>query len=105
MLLRHLRQSVSTSHNPLRTIMSGVLNDVAICDDVKSKDYDGVVVVASAVSKVTEVAIKEALKKVVEVDKKAESGVFVTPCADFPGKRIIFSGTGPVDRDFDDVRA
>jgi len=40
----------------------------------------------------------------VDIDKKAESGVFVAPAPGLPGKRIIFSGTGRLDRDYDDVR-
>ena len=38
------------------------------------------------------------------MDAKAESGVFVAPSG-LPSKRIIFSGTGPMDKDYDDVRS
>ncbi len=40
----------------------------------------------------------------VEVDKDAESGIFLVPAPDLPAKRIIFAGTGPLDKDYDDVR-
>ncbi len=44
------------------------------------------------------------LQPFVEVDKDAEKGVFVAPCPSLPAKKIIFSGTGPLDKDYDDVR-
>ncbi len=40
----------------------------------------------------------------VDVDKGAEGGVFVAPAPGLAGKRIIFSGTGPMDKDYEDVR-
>ena len=43
------------------------------------------------------------MKSIADVDAKAEAGVFVVPSA-LPSKRIIFSGTGPMDKDYDDVR-
>ena len=43
------------------------------------------------------------MKAVVDVDAKAESGVFLAPTT-LPSKRVVFSGTGPLDRDYDDVR-
>lgn len=39
-----------------------------------------------------------------DIDAKAEAGVFVAPSG-LPSKRIIFSGTGPMDKDYDDVRS
>ena len=47
--------------------------------------------------------MRPALKAVADVDAKAESGVFLVPSA-LPSKRIVFSGTGALDRDYDDVR-
>ena len=47
--------------------------------------------------------MRPALKAVVDVDAKAESGVFLAPTT-LPSKRVVFSSTGPLDRDYDDVR-
>ena len=38
------------------------------------------------------------------MDKTAENGVFVTP-SNLPSKKIIFSGTGKFQNDWDDVRS
>jgi hypothetical protein len=37
------------------------------------------------------------------VDKSCENGVFVVP-SDLPAKKIIFSGTGTLLNEWDDVR-
>ena len=47
--------------------------------------------------------MRPALKAVVDVDNKAEKGVFLAPTT-LPSKRVVFSSTGPLDRDYDDVR-
>ena len=47
--------------------------------------------------------MRPALKAVVDVDAKAEKGVFLAPTT-LPSKRVVFSSTGPLDRDYDDVR-
>ena len=47
--------------------------------------------------------MRQALKAVVDIDAKAESGVFLVPSS-LPSKRVVFSSTGPLDRDYDDVR-
>lgn len=73
------------------------------CGDVSAPGYDAVVVVAPNVSAAPEV-VRSALKAVVDVDAKAESGVFLAPTT-LPSKRVVFSGTGPLDRDYDDVRS
>ena len=43
------------------------------------------------------------MKAVVDIDAKAEKGVFLAPTT-LPSKRVVFSSTGPLDRDYDDVR-
>ena len=39
-----------------------------------------------------------------EIDKSADKGVWLAPCAEVAGKRVIYSGTGALDQDIDDVR-
>ncbi len=41
---------------------------------------------------------------VVEVDRAAESGVFVCPAPELPARRVVFSGTGAMREDHEDVR-
>merc|ERR1719188_2774491 len=72
------------------------------CSDVTAPGYDAVVVVAPTVSLAPE-SVRQALKAVVDIDAKAESGVFLVPST-LPSKRVVFSSTGPLDRDYDDVR-
>ncbi len=105
-----------------------MLVPVEICNDLKSCDFDGVVVVADKVAdlpfddikkplQVTEgtcwlqqkgkkitLGNRPFLQPVVDVDKEAEKGVFVAPAPGLPSKRVIFSGTGPMDKDYEDVR-
>lgn len=81
-----------------------MLPPVSAVTDLKSSDYDGIVVVAPSVSSLGESDLKAALQPVVDVDAKAEDGVFVAPSA-LPAKRVVFSGTGPLDKDWDDVRS
>jgi len=77
---------------------------IKVTKDLTSADYDGVVVVSPSVSKVKHPALQKALSAVASVDKAADSGVFVAPCPDLPAKRVVYSGTGALDQDIDDVR-
>ena len=77
------------------------LASVKVATDFKS-GYDGVVVVGSSVNAIPHDVLKVPLKAVVDVDAAAEHGLFVAPGKDV--KRVIFSGTGPLDKDYDDVR-
>ena len=47
--------------------------------------------------------LKENLKAHVAIDPSGEKEVFIVPTKLAP-KRIIFSGTGALDKDYDDVR-
>jgi len=75
-----------------------------VAKDLASADYDGVVVVSPSVDKVKDPVLQKALASVAAVDKSADSGVFVAPCPDLPAKRVVYSGTGALDQDIDDVR-
>ncbi len=76
---------------------------VQVCSDLESADYDGVVVVGPNIKDIAIELLRNPLQAVADVDKSAEDGLFVV--AGHGGvKRIIFSGTGPLHRDYDDVR-
>ena len=47
--------------------------------------------------------MKENLKAHVAIDASGEKEVFIVPTSLAP-KRIVFSGTGALDKDYDDVR-
>lgn len=76
---------------------------VEVCSDLKSCNYDGIVVVASSVDEVPFNELKTPLKAVVDLDLTAEKGVFLVPSG-LPSKRIVFSGVGDLDKDYEDVR-
>jgi hypothetical protein len=82
--------------------MEPKLSNMKLVADFKSADFDGVVVVASSVNDIPHDVLKTPLKSILDVDAAAGQGVFVA--AGNEVKRIIFSGTGPLDKDYDDVR-
>ena len=84
--------------------MSNLISPVEVCSDLKSCDYDGVVVVAPSVGLVPFEEVKAPLEAVTAVDAAAEKGVFLAVAPQLPGKRVVFSSTGPLDKDYDDVR-
>jgi len=84
--------------------MAAHLPDIVVTNDVKSADFDAIIVVSPNVQSISlEPAVKEPLEKYVSVDKSAETGVFVVLC-DLPAKKIVYSGTGTLLNDWDDVR-
>lgn len=80
------------------------LPEIKLTQTLNSAEYDAVVVVAPSIAAIRQPAIKKALSVMADVDKSADSGVFLAPAADVSGKRVVFSGTGPLDQDIDDVR-
>jgi len=81
------------------------LPEIALTPDLAAAEYDAVVVVAPSVQAVGQPALKKALSAVAEVDKSADGGCFLAPAgADVAGKRVVYSGTGALDQDIDDVR-
>ena len=84
--------------------MAAHLPDIVVTDDVKSADFDAVIVVSPNIQSISiGPEVKEPLEKYASVDKAAEAGVFVVPC-DLPAKKIVFSGTGALTNEWDDVR-
>ena len=72
-------------------------------NDLNSPDYDSIVVVGPNIQSLPFAQLKTPLQAFLDVDKDSEKGVFVVPST-LTCKRIVFSGTGPLDSDFDDVR-
>lgn len=80
-------------------------------ESAESADFDSVVIVGTGLDAdhleggLLE-KYREPLKAHKEVDPKAEEEVFVLGLSDkFPVRRLVFSPTGPLNRDYDDVRA
>ena len=48
--------------------------------------------------------LKGSLKSYIDIDSTGEKGVFVVPTTLAP-KKIVFSGTGNLENDYDDVRS
>ncbi|TRY70935.1 hypothetical protein TCAL_05929 [Tigriopus californicus] len=76
---------------------------IELCSDLQSADYDGIVVVSHSVSDLPFGDLQRPLATITAIDKKAEDGLFIAPCQ-LPAKRIIYSSTGKLDQDSDDVR-
>ncbi len=79
------------------------LPKVDVCTDLQSSDYDAIVVVSSSVGDLPFELLKTPLQQYAAIDASAEKGVFVVPSS-LPCKRIVFSGTGALENDYDDVR-
>lgn len=75
-----------------------------VCTDLESKDFDAIVLVAPNTKDAPEV-LKSALSEVMALDKSAGGKACSLVPVSLPAKRLIFSGTGPIDRDYDDLRA
>lgn len=80
-------------------------------ESAESADFDSVVIVGTGLDAdhleggLLE-KYREPLKAYKEVDPKAEEEVFLLGLSDkFPVRRLVFSPTGPLNRDYDDVRA
>merc|ERR1712156_471264 len=82
--------------------MASNLPNIQVTEDLESSDFDAIVVVAPSIKSIPFEKIANPLKAYIEVDKSGESGIFVVP-SNLPSKKIVFSGTGSLDNDYDDV--
>ena len=80
------------------------LPNITVETDIKSENYDAIVVVAPNVADLSFPELADPLKLYTQVDQSGEKGVFVVPSA-LPSRKIVFSGTGSLDSDYDDVRS
>jgi len=74
-----------------------------VCKELDSSQHDGLVLVATSGNGLPHAALTEALAPALKLDKAAESKGCVVGVS-LPCQRLIFSPTGPVDRDYDDLR-
>merc|ERR1712038_583541 len=87
-----------------RSIM--VVTELKYSNNLNSSEFDAIVIVAPNVDDLPlpEDNLKENLKAHVAIDASGEKEVFIVPTSLAP-KRIVFSGTGALDKDYDDVRS
>jgi len=83
--------------------MLSCLPKLVQCSDLETSDHDSIVLVTPDLGPVSHPLISSALSSLSQVDDKALSSVTLVP-VNLPAKRLIFSPTGPLDRDYDDVR-
>ncbi|KAL8602889.1 hypothetical protein ACOMHN_026849 [Nucella lapillus] len=78
------------------------------CGNVKSGDYDGVVVVTDKPEKLEGdqqlQPLARAVNNFAKINKNIEKEVSLIQTDAVPSGRLIFSPTGPLNRDYDDVR-
>jgi len=91
--------------NALNLCQSSTLSSFFSFRASECSKYDGIVFVGPTVSGVGHPASRSSLQALAEVDDSAEGGLFVAPGqGDLGPKRIVFSGTGLLDKDYHDVR-
>ncbi|XP_071445166.1 putative aminopeptidase W07G4.4 [Hetaerina americana] len=68
-------------------------------------EYDGMVLVSHTLPTILELAsIKSGIEKVMKIDKAVETEGCIIE-VNFPAQRLIYSPTGPLNRDYDDSRS
>ncbi|MCG7564030.1 leucyl aminopeptidase family protein [Pseudoalteromonas sp. McH1-42] len=72
--------------------------------DWQVQDADAVIVVTSDVSDLSVAALNSAVAPYLAVDARLHSKASLLLAEGVPGKRLIVSPTGPLNRDYDDVR-
>lgn len=82
-----------------------LLFNIQAVSDVDSQNYDGLILVTDKLSNLTGKLefLQEPLEKLSAVDAAVNSEVVVTALPNL-FKRLIYSPTGPLNRDYDDVR-
>jgi len=83
-----------------------LMPEIVATNDVHDAQFDAVVVVTDSITKLTGslASLQKVLKQQQAIDNSCENGVSVLYCADIPSNRLIFAATGPLNRDYDDVR-
>lgn len=96
-----------TENRRLRKMQPGNLPySVKAEESIKALNYDGIVYVSSAEggSKSHPDIIGTALQKLTKIDEAAETTVAVLE-VELPAARLVYSPTGPLNPDYDDVRS
>ena len=75
-----------------------------VTENLKSDQFDCILVVSPSIDEIQFKDIKDPLVKYLNIDANCEKDVFVVACPHLPAGKIIFSGTGKLDNDHDDVQ-
>lgn len=83
---------------------SGYLVNLVVSEDIKDAKFDGVILVTNGPESLPSKLdiLKSALSDYKQIDTSDEAAVIV--CSQLPSKRLIYAPTGPLTRDYDDVR-
>ena len=81
-----------------------LLPPIVVTDNLNSTEFDAIIAIAQDINSVPFDILKQPLTSYLSLDESAEKGVFMVPSDDLPAKKIIFSGTGNLENDWDDVR-
>ncbi len=85
--------------------MPGLKSVTELTDAISTNsEFDAVVLVSHSTSFDGSDVISNALAAHQSTDKRLGSKVVLIPCADLAGGKLIHAATGPLTRDFDDVR-
>jgi leucyl aminopeptidase len=74
-----------------------------LCKELDSSQHDSLILIAPDIASASHSAVSAALGSVFELDKTAATKGCVV-AINLPCKRLVFSPTGPLDRDYDDLR-
>ncbi|MBN3317502.1 YH24 aminopeptidase, partial [Atractosteus spatula] len=87
-------------------LTSPVVQPVEYTTDCQEQRFDGIILVADSVDKLPEKlrCLQEPLQDYKSVDRGLCEEVVVLKVPGLPGNRLVFACTGPVNRDYDDVR-
>ena len=80
------------------------LPSIMVTKDINSTEFDAIIAVAQDISSIPFGILTKPLTSYLSLDESAENGVFMVSCDDLPAKKLIFSGTGKLKNDWDDVR-
>ncbi|XP_041955918.1 putative aminopeptidase W07G4.4 [Alosa sapidissima] len=86
--------------------MSTCVQPIQCTTDCKDQNFDGIVLVAEGFDKLPKEleCLKTPLEDYSSVDNGLGDEVVVLKIPGLPGNRLVFASTGPVNRDYDDVR-
>lgn len=76
----------------------------SLASAVEAGDWDALIVVAQSAASIANSDVQQSLLAHQAIDARIDSVPLLIADATAPGKRILFSATGPLDRYYDDVR-
>ncbi|KAM3867647.1 putative aminopeptidase W07G4.4 [Diretmus argenteus] len=86
--------------------MTGIVQPIEWTTDCKNQNFDGIVLVTQSHDTLPSEleCLKAPLQDYSSVDSGLGEEVVVLKVPGLPGNRLVFASTGPVNRDYDDVR-